>query len=598
MESFKVLARGAVYSLITVWSINKTFLLKSIFISVALGLIPFISVWLMQELVNEVITVIQEGKSYEKAILYLICQMTIIILAFILQLLSQLSVQKLENIAGLVLKKAVLTKITKLPLLTFEDPAFYDKNLRVINSHSYIVSMVKDLFSLGSYIITVLSLVIYLANIHWFLILIVFIFSIPILLIDINFGNKRYNLTQFLTPHHRRELYITDLLNQRDSVKEVRLFGLGFYLIEQWSFYFKLNAQEKYKLLLKQSKWEVMGSILMTLTYIASGIFIVGLVSKKKLEVGVFLGALQSIQNIQSNLMEIIKIISSLYETSLFIREFELFQHQEEVESSFPRAHCNAIYTISLKNLSFTYPNQQQLSLKNINLCIEKGKKVVIVGENGSGKTTLIKCIAGLYKTSEQMIYVNDVPLEVVDTASYQKRISVLFQDFVQYEFSVKDNIGFGDIERLDNHSEITNAAQSTGIHDHILTLPEQYNSLLGRFFDGGNELSGGQWQKVAIARAIFKNSDVIILDEPTSALDSQSELEIIEHLFRDSEKSVLIITHRLGAAFLADHVIVMKHGEIVEEGSHAELLKLKGEYSRLYLAQTKMYESKKEVVV
>lgn len=597
MYSVRNILTGAIFVTKYIWKFNKPYFYYSIAIHVILGVLPLLSVWTMQELVNEIILITQSQKGFSHALTILSLQMLVIISAYILQLLSQMNDQKLENVLGLALKKQIFSKIINLPYSTFEDPSFYDQNQRIINSHLQLVSMVKTILTLVTSVITVVSLVGYIANVHWGLLVIVFLFSIPILLINIHFGNKRYILARFLTPYQRREMYISDLLSQRDSLKEIRLFGLGPHLIEQWSAFYRLSAQEKYNLLKRQGKWELKGSFLLTITYIVSGIFIIILISKNRIEVGAFVAALQSIQSIQSGLNEITSSISNVYEISLYIDDLRNFQQKEEIIKSPAQIKCGEINQIKVQNLTFTYPNQKHPSLKNVNLCIERGKNIVIVGENGSGKTSLIKCILGLYETGGDMICINQNPINSIDIESYQQRISALFQDFIAYEFSAQDNIGFGNIENS-NLSEIMNAAEKTKIHDYILKLPQQYKSMLGRFFDGGNELSGGQWQRIALSRALFKNSDVIILDEPTSALDPGSELDIINHLFQmNDDKAVLIITHRLGVASQADHILVMKDGRIVEEGTHEQLLRHEGEYRRLYYAQARFYQESEVVI-
>lgn len=598
MYSFSNIWRDSGFALLYIWRLNKPYFYVSITLHLVLGLLPLLSVWTMQELVNEVILIAQPGHGFATALAILSFQMVIILSAYILQFLSQLNDQKLENLLGLVLKKQIFHKIMNLPYSTFEDPSFYDQNQRIINSHFQILSMVKAIMSLGSTIITVVSLVGYITNIHWGLLVIIFLFSIPILMIHIRFGNKRYALTRFLTPYHRREMYISDLLSQRDSLKEIRLFGLGSHLIEIWASFYKRSAQEKYKLSKNQGIWELVGSMLLTLTYIVSGILIILLISAKKIEIGAFVAALQSIQNIQSSLTEISASLSNIYEISLYIEDFKTFQQKKELTSSPSQIKCGTINQISIQNLTFTYPNQIEPALKNIHLSIKKGQKIVIIGENGSGKTSLIKCILGLYDTGANTICVNQIPLHNYDITSYHQRIAALFQDFIEYEFSARENIGFGN---LNNPSmpEVIAAAKKTKIHERISKLPKHYESLLGRHFEGGHELSGGQWQKLALSRALFKNSDMIILDEPTSSMDPESELDIIHELFQgNDDKAVLIITHRLGVAVQADYILVMKEGHIVEEGTHQELLRRQGEYHRLYRAQTKIYNQESEVVV
>lgn len=247
MYSFSNICSGSWFVILNVWRLKKQYFYCAIALHLALGFLPLLSVWAMQELVNEVILIAQPGHGYATALTILSFQMLIILSAYILQFLSQLNDQKLENLLGLVLKKQIFSKIMNLPYSTFEDPSFYDQNQRIINTHFQIVSMIKTIMSLGSTIITVVSLVGYITHIHWGLLIIIFVFTIPILLIHIRFGNKRYVLTRFLTPYQRREMSISDLLSQRDSLKEIRLFGLGSHLIEKWSAFYKRSAQEKYK---------------------------------------------------------------------------------------------------------------------------------------------------------------------------------------------------------------------------------------------------------------------------------------------------------------------------------------------------------------
>ena len=236
--------------------------------------------------------------------------------------------------------------------------------------------------------------------------------------------------------------------------------------------------------------------------------------------------------------------------------------------------------------------------MKDINLTITPGKKIAIIGENGSGKTTLIKCLTGLYETDSSMIHVNGMPLNKIDLNKYFKKISILFQDFNRFEFTVRENIGFGNLEDLADTEKLKEVIKRVGLENYIKSLPNQYDSRLGRFFDGGNELSGGQWQKIAIARCLFRECDLIVLDEPTSALDPKSEVEIMEEFFRySSDKAVIFITHRLGAAWLADEIIVMERGRIAERGTHQELLHLDGIYKELFVSQSKWYMEHKELV-
>ncbi|MEH7538111.1 ATP-binding cassette domain-containing protein, partial [Bacillus toyonensis] len=298
------------------------------------------------------------------------------------------------------------------------------------------------------------------------------------------------------------------------------------------------------------------------------------------------------------SLSSLIRSISNIYENLLYVKEFSSFISLPEIDDVEDKEEIHGIQEISVQKLNFTYPNQDIQILEGINLTITPGKKIAIIGENGSGKTTLIKCLTGLYETDSSMIHVNGMPLNKIDLNKYFKKISVLFQDFNRFEFTVRENIGFGNLEELANTEKLKEVIKRVGLENHIKSLPNQHDSRLGRFFDGGNELSGGQWQKIAIARCLFRECDLIVLDEPTSALDPKSEVEIMEEFFQySSDKAVIFITHRLGAAWLADEIIVMERGRIAERGTHQELLHLDGIYKELFVSQSKWYMEHKELV-
>lgn len=320
----------------------------------------------------------------------------------------------------------------------------------------------------------------------------------------------------------------------------------------------------------------------------------------KKLAAGTFVAVLQAVQNIQSGFQDLTRECSSLYETSLYVDEMRAFQKREEeiheqTEEGASLRKIECIQSITLENLSFTYPNMKTPAIEHIHFHINKGERIALVGDNGSGKTTLIKCLTGLYDPDQpNMQKVNGESISTIHKKSYHARMAVLFQDFMKYEFTVKENIGFGRIDHMDEGERMISAARQAGIEKRIHQMEEMYDAQLGRFFEEGHELSGGQWQKLAMARTFFRESDFIILDEPTSALDPLSEISLIRKLFdHTQDQGVLFITHRMGAARLADRIIVMKDGAFVEEGNHDELMVLNGEYKRLYEAQSQLFQQK-----
>ncbi|SMO65646.1 ABC transporter ATP-binding protein [Melghirimyces algeriensis] len=599
MSNLRQVLKAVGYAFGVVWRTHKSYLFVTVTIRILLGLIPLSMVWMTKELINQVVRMVQTGEGFSAVLTLLSFQMVVILFGYALSLWTEVNDQKMDNLIGLSIKKNLLEKVNRLPFLTFEDPVFYDRFQRSVESREQLTNMVKQALSFGTDLITITSLVGYLMGIHWGLTVILIIGTLPVLMIDMRFGGMRYQLMRYLTPFTRKEQYLSYLLSLRDHLKEVRLFQLGDYLIREWSRIFRLDADKKLDLIKKQSRWNMAGRTFLTLTYAASGILVVFLIRSGQVLVGDLVAVLQSIQNVQDKLTSSTRTISMFYEGSFYVRDIEQFLNQKErTTQETSLVSVDRIREIEIEGLTFRYPNQKEPAIQDIHLDIYPGKKIAIIGENGSGKTTLIKCLSGLYELDSPMIRVNGLPLSSVDLASYHRRVAVLFQDYIRYNLTAKENIGFGRVESMNRLDEIEAAAAKTDIDRYLNQLPEGYESLLGRYFNKGNELSGGQWQKVALSRAWFRDSDVVILDEPTSALDPRSEIDIVEQLFRSAkDKAVIFITHRLGASSLADEILVMRSGKVVERGGHDELLSAGGEYSRLYRTQARWYLQKEESI-
>ncbi|WP_305456522.1 ABC transporter ATP-binding protein [Bacillus mycoides] len=568
------------------------------FIKVIEGFIPVINIFLFERLINEAAKFINHSGNLEQVFVYLACQLATFLLQYILEHLSIINDKYINQKIGLHIKEITFNKMEKLAYIHFENPEFQNKLQMISGIDQRIVNNVTSSSNLLKECITLISILVYLINIHWVLVVILFIGIIPLFIIEIKNGSSKYELMRNLTPVNREMYYISNLLYRRESVKELRLFQITNFLIKKWRQKYEENNLEEINLLKKQTVWLFASEIILVLVYALTSAFLLYLMKLGRVLVGSLVAVLQAIQNIQASLSSLIRSISNIYENLLYVKEFSSFISLPEIDDVEDKKEIHDIQEISVQKLNFTYPNQDIQTLKNVNLTITPGKKIAIIGENGSGKTTLIKCLTGLYETDSPMIHVNGMPLNKIDLNKYFKKISVLFQDFNRFEFTVRENIGFGNLEGLADTEKLREVIKRVGLENHIKSLPNQYDSRLGRFFDGGNELSGGQWQKIAIARCLFRECDLIVLDEPTSALDPKSEVEIMEEFFRySSDKAVIFITHRLGAAWLADEIIVMERGGIAERGTHQELLHLDGIYKELFVSQSKWYMEHKELV-
>ena len=592
LQIFLGLFKGIGFSYKLVWVNNKSYLFFMAFIKVITGLIPVTLIYLTQKLINEVVGLFSKESSYSRVFFLFSLQIGIILFSYFLQYLSIINEKKVTIVIGKIINISIFEKINKISFINFEKPATYNKIQRLSSNQSSVLNVVEESSSLIRDLITVSSILFFLIAQHWAFILILFVGILPLFFIEMSYGNKRFELAKFLTPFGRLESYIAGLLNNRDSLKEIKLFGTGKYLISKWEENYQLFAKNELSLLKKQGILTLVAQFLLITTYALSGILVLLLISSGKLLVGSFVSVLQAVQNIQESLSNISRNIAKIYESSLFIEEYREFMEIEEFNEGHHGSIINHIEAIQIRDLAFTYPDELKPAIQNISIDIPLGKKIAIIGENGSGKTTLTKCISGLYEVSTGMISINGMDMNHINKNSFHKKISILFQDYEKYNFTVKENIGFGNIDNIENAEEIQLAAIRTGIHSKVEKFSKQYETILGRLFDGGLELSGGQWQKLALSRSLFRETDLIILDEPTSSLDPISEIEILQQLFKQTpDKSMIFITHRLGTAYLADEILVMKNGEIIERGSHSDLLSYRGQYYEMYTSQSQLYE-------
>ncbi|QWH75461.1 ABC transporter ATP-binding protein (plasmid) [Bacillus mycoides] len=582
------------YSLFYVFEACKFHFITLILLEVINGFIPVASIYVMQNLIDEATKVIVKNNEDSKVVFYLIVQILFLTCSVIIEKIKKINGIYMQNKLQKYVKNIMFSKINKLPFITFENPSFYNNFQLITSIDGRLMSNILNITQILRSFITVTTLLVYLINIHWILLVLLLIGILPMLILEMKYGNSRYKLTKYLTPIGREENYIANLLTNRDSIKELRIFNLSNYLIGKWNDLFDTGAKNEIKLLKKQMFGMVFMEFFLISIYAVSLLIVVYFIKLGKIYVGAFVGTIQAIQNLQESLGNIVRNISYINEGSFYIFEFIKFLNSDEYKCDDKQNEVLKINNLNINNLNFKYPNKDEYTLKNISFNIEYGKKIAIVGSNGSGKTTLIKCLSGLYKTKSNMIEINGISLNELDLKSYYERIAILFQDFNKYQLSTTENISFGNIENINDIKKIEYLSKKLGVYEFISNFPQGFNTKLGRLFDGGEELSGGQWQKIALARCLFRNSDLMILDEPTSALDPESEVQILKELFDHTKQSILFVTHRLGAASLADEILVMKNGEIIESGNHHSLLKLNGEYSKLYEAQSKWYLEKR----
>lgn len=489
----------------------------------------------------------------------------------------------------------IIRKTAELELARLEDADFYDKLERARQQTTGRVGLMSNVLSQLTDLVVVFSLIGGVIVYEIWLLALLLLSVIPTILNEIKFSGTSYSLARSWT-EERRELDYLRYAGASDlTAKEVKLFDLAPFIAERYR-----NLSEKYfvesrKLASLKASWGSFFNFISNLSYYGAYALIVF-----RTVIGLFtLGDLTflagSFNRLRGRLQGFFTRFNSITERSLYLQDYFEFIDFDENSSAKQRVRLPMPQSpksgFEFVNVSFRYPGSEQWVLKNLNLRLEPGEKLALVGENGAGKTTLIKLLLGLYKPSEGEILFAGKPIDQYEPKSYRSYFGVIFQDFVRYELSLRENIAVGNIEKISDERALSEASSKSLAQSVIDQLPEGIEQRLGRRFRGGKNLSGGQWQKVAIARAYLKSASFLILDEPTSALDARAESELFERFIDLTEnKSAVIISHRFSTVRIADRIVVLKDGQIIEEGTHEDLMKAGNLYNELFNLQAAGY--------
>jgi len=526
---------------------------------------------------------------------FLILELALVFISSLTNQVRSLSDRVLQShltnhINGMIIRKAI-----SLDLQFFENPIFYDtlQNARR-QADTSALSIVRSTLQMVQQAITLVSLIALLLRFSPWLAVIVFVAAIPSFLSQSQYAERAFRAVSRRAPESRLLNYLEMLLTGNETVKEIKLFGLGQTLLERYQTLFTKFYEEDRAIAQKRTIAGLGWGMLSSLVYYGSYAWIVlrtvaGLITLG--DMSMFLSIFRQSQHSISSLLD---SLNRLYESNLFLDNLITYLELEPVlvaPVNGPMAPEPIRHGIEFRNVSFRYPGSEALVLRDISLHIHPGERIALVGLNGAGKTTLIKLLTRLYDPTEGQILIDGVDLREYDLASLHQRFGVIFQDFVRYQFSVRENIGFGQIDALDDIARIQTAADRGGATEVIEALPQGYETVLGRRWEKGAELSGGQWQKIALARAFMRKAEVLVLDEPTSALDAEAEYEVFRRFGELMEGRIaVLISHRFSTVRMADRIVVLSEGRIHELGTHAELIELNGAYARLFNLQAEGY--------
>ena len=489
----------------------------------------------------------------------------------------------------------IMKHAATLDLDQFEDSTFYDKLERARQQTvgrtvllSQVLSQVQDL-------ITMLFLAAGLVVFNPWLILMLIVAVIPAFLGESYFNDKNYSLNRRQTPERRELDYIRFIGASDDTAKEVKIFNLADFLTDRFRQLSNKFYQDNKALVIKRSLWGTIFAILGSVGYYGAYVFIIATTIAGKQSIGALTFLAGSFRQLRSLLESILSRFTSVSQGAIYLKDFfDFFEIQPKIKHSanarpFPRPIQTGFV---FDNVGFRYHNSERWANRHLSFTLHAGEKLALVGENGAGKTTLVKLLARLYDPSEGRILLDGHDLKEYDLGELRKEVGVIFQDYIRYQMTVSQNIAVGNIDEKENESLIQHAANQSLADILVQKLPDKYAQALGKRFNQGVELSGGEWQKIALARAYMKDAQLLILDEPTASLDARAEYEVFERFTELTKgKTAVLISHRFSTVRMADRILVLERGELIESGDHAALLQKNGRYAELFNLQAKGYQ-------
>lgn len=488
----------------------------------------------------------------------------------------------------------LITKTAQVELSQLEDPAFYDKLERARRQTTNRVMLMSNVLGQLQDAVTVVSLISGFVALSPWLILFLLLSIIPAFINELKFSGAGYSLVRRWTQERRELDYLRYIGASDETAKEVKLFGLADFIAGR----FKNLAHRYYlanrQLSLRRAGWGLFFNFLGDATYLAAYVFIVLRTVRGEVTVGELTFLSGSFARLRSQLEGMFARFGQITESALFLQDYFEFVDLSIPTHSHPltSAAQKLVSAITFEDVGFKYPHAENYVLRHLSFTLNKGEKLALVGENGAGKTTLIKLLLRMYQPTEGRILVDGQDIQEFQADSYQQLFGVIFQDFVRYYFTAAENIGVGKIEAVADEERIRYAAERSLADEVISGLPKGLQQPLGKRFNEGIELSGGQWQKIGLSRAYMKDAEIIILDEPTAALDARAEAEAFNRFIELTKgKTAVIISHRFSTVRMADRILVLKNGQKIEMGTHAELLQNQGLYAELFNLQARGYQ-------
>jgi ATP-binding cassette subfamily B protein len=578
-----------------VWSTNRPLLMAMALLTLAAGLLPAGVAWVGAQIVDAVVSARNTaGHNAVRVLRLVVLEGGLVAAVAAAQRGLSLCQALLRAQLGQRVNVMILEKALTLELKHFEDSEFYDKLTRARReASSRPLSLVMRTFGLTQNAISLLSYAALLVRFSPWTMVVLLVAGLPAFVAEAKFSGDAFRLFRWRSPETRMQIYLETVLAREDHAKEVKLFGLGPRLLRRYRDIFTRLYREDRALSIRRDSWGFGLSLLATSTLYGAYAWIALSTIRERITLGQMTMYLLLFRQGQAAVSAILSAVGGMYEDNLYLSTLYEYLETPVAPSggSAPRGP-EPFDGVRFEHVNFTYPGALEPALIDINLHLKPGCSLALVGENGSGKTTLIKLLTRLYSPDSGRILLDGLALSEWSEAALRARIGVIFQDFTRYQMLVGENVGAGDERYFEDEDRWHEAAQKGRADEFIEHLPGRYQTQLGKWFQNGQELSGGQWQKIALARAFMRtDADILVLDEPTAAMDARAEAEVFEH-FRTLalDRITILISHRFSTVRMADQIAVLDRGRIIEKGSHEQLMADAGHYAQLFALQARGY--------